>query len=92
MATFYFNIRYRHSLMIDVEGAVFASIDAAELEAMESIRDLVAGAILARTDDLPVAIEIVDAAGFRVTEVTLADSVPVSLLGPGVIHRPPSRS
>ncbi len=78
MPHYYFHLRHGSQLTIDDEGEDFADDDAARAEAAESVREILAEAIFAKTD-VPEAMVIVGEDGREVASVSFADALPAEL-------------
>jgi hypothetical protein len=76
MPYYFFNIKHDSTIVEDQEGARFDDLASAKEEAQESLRELVAEAIRAKSLDLPNGIDIRDDVGTLVAEVTVDDLVP----------------
>jgi hypothetical protein len=80
MPPYYFHLRHGSQLTIDDDGQDFPDDDAARAEAAESIREILAEAIFAKTD-VPEAMVVADENGREIASVPFADAVPAELKG-----------
>ncbi len=78
MTKYFFGVRHDGYLVKDLEGADYSTRTEARAEALEILRDLVAYAILARSEDFPTSIEFVDADGLREIVSTI-EAIPALL-------------
>ncbi|MGB6395311.1 MAG: hypothetical protein WBF73_06470 [Bradyrhizobium sp.] len=76
MGHFYFHLRAGDQLILDDEGLDLPGVYAARREAMQSAREILAGAIRAGQAMVPDAFVISDEAGRVLDTVTLAEVLP----------------
>lgn len=77
MPWFYLHIRCDGELIEDNEGAEFATVGAANIEAVRSIRSLVCGDVTDGVLHLDLSIEIQDDQNKRLQEVAFDDAVTI---------------
>jgi hypothetical protein len=79
MPHYYFHLRHGSQLTIDDEGQDLPDDDAARVEAVESVHEILAEEIRAKRADVPEAMVVADENGREITSVPFADAVPAGL-------------
>jgi hypothetical protein len=78
MPHYYFHLRHGFQLTIDDEGQEFPDEEAARVEALKAVREILADATR-RSGDAPDAMVVADESGSEVASVPFADALPKGL-------------
>ncbi|MDF0695883.1 hypothetical protein PYR71_05020 [Rhizobium sp. MC63] len=76
MPTYYFHIKHAARVIIDPEGGGHEDLEAAKQEAQESLRELVAQAVLSNRPDIPLAIVVCNVDGEVLASVATDSAIP----------------
>ncbi|MBY3249855.1 DUF6894 family protein [Rhizobium laguerreae] len=76
MARLYFNIKYANSSVLDPVGKDFDDLHAAGEEALDSLREIVARALLSRDAMIPLGISVCTEEGATLREVAVDRAIP----------------
>ncbi|MBX4871403.1 hypothetical protein HJA89_00490 [Rhizobium bangladeshense] len=76
MPIYYFHIRHADRIAHDPEGSEFPDLQAALHEANESLRELVAHALVSKQSSVPLGIQVFDEDGNLAVEVDIDAVIP----------------
>lgn len=86
MKRYFFNVRYRDGFILDEEGSIYTSLEAAWSGAVTALRELIAADVQIGNLDLDQSISIIDDTGILIGEVGFGAVLNIIGSGSFVLH------